>query len=153
MAGKGKARHQVDAPRPQSAGRGRPPRSEPRLAPWPARSEPDRIHGQGRGRSGGGRGRGGASSGAGEVRQGSVKDMIQRLDGHRRDSDRHASPSKRPRTDSCRDSSVSSSTSVADLSGQPLTERSLTALMRTMSRQIRDDIAAQFSALREELAK
>ena len=103
--------------------------------------------------SSGGGGRGGAGSAAREARQGSVKAMIQRLDGHGRDGGRHSSPSKRPRNDSDRGSTVSSSASIDDPApGQPLTHQSLAAMMRTMSRQIRDDIADQFRVLREEIS-
>ena len=148
--GTGKSRLQAGTAQPNSAGRPQPPRPEP---PRPARAGPDRSQGRGRGMSSGGSGRGGAGSAAGEARQGSVKDMIQRLDGHRRDGDRRSSPSKRPRNDSDRDSMVSSSASIDDPApGQPLTHQSLAAIMRTMSRQIRDDIADQFRVLREEIS-
>lgn len=83
-----------------------------------------------------------------------MKEMICRLDGRRPDGERSVSPSKRPRSDTYRDSSVSSAASVDDpASDQPVTAQSIAALMRTMSQQIRDDIAAQFSSLREEIGE
>lgn len=120
-----------------------------RLAPRPA--APAARPGSDGDRASGG-GRGGAGDRSVPARQGSVKDMIQRLDGTRAGSDRNRSPCKRPRSDPRRDS-TSSSSSTDEASEQPLTEQTLRAVMKRMARQIRDDISTQFDSLRDEISK
>ena len=99
------------------------------------------------GRPGGHAGRGSTSV---RGRQGSVKDMIDRLDGRSAVSDRHASPSKRQRSESGRRSSSSATFPSPE---RPLTEQSLAAMMSTMVDRIREDMAGQFTALREEIGR
>ena len=134
--------------RPPSADRPRPPDRPTGRSSRPARAGAARD--LDRGSAVRGRGGGGAGDGPAHSVQSSVKDMIRRLDGSR-SGERHASPSKRLRTESQSDAASSSSGDAT--ASQPLTEETLRSVMRRMTQKIRDDIAAQFVSLKEELGR
>ena len=141
-------------PRPQSAVQSRSAGGSAGRSAPPARPVPPRPGADG-GRCPGavGRDRGGSSGGTTEGRQGSVKDMIERLDTRRSGGKRTASPSKRPRSDSQHDSASSTSSEDDVAPGQPLTAETLRVMMQSMTRKIRDDIACQFASLKEEIGR
>ena len=130
-----------------------PPRSAEQPRPAPGRA----AHTRGRAGPGHdrttGAGRGGASAGAEAGKQGSVRDMIKRLDASRGGGARSVSPTKRPRRNSPSGSASSGSTVSDSELDQPLTELTLRSVMQSMTQQIRGDIASEFAAIRDELGK
>lgn len=110
----------------------------------PAAGEPDR--GRSGGQRGAGAGRGGASD---SERQGSVRDMIDRL-GSRLAPQRESSPSKKRRVS--RETSVESDSADLDCtSKRPVTEGMLNSIMTRMIKQIRSDLSAEFASLKEDI--
>ena len=144
------AQSRVGSSQPRSADRSRPAGRQPGR---PAQPGANGDLGPSAAAGGAGGGRCGDSAGSATDRQGSVKDMIERLDKSRRDGNRNVSPTKRPRRGSRSESASSSASSAGLADGRPLTEQTLRSVMRSLTQQIRVDIAAQFESLREEIGR